>query len=210
MNGYTSLPVVFYRRYRAGSLYGLFALLAALSPATGSAEPARYEIDPEHVSVGFSVHHLGYANVVGFFTEVEGSYVFDEDTGMLSDVDVRIATASVFSNHEDRDEHVRSGDFLDSDNFPEMRFSDVSVARIDDRRFALTGQLELLGVTAPLRLEATWNKSGPYPIGRGAWVMGVSASGTLQRSDFGMDYAVDNGWVGDEVEIFVEFEARRE
>lgn len=189
---------------------GLLGMLLVLGPSAGFAEPARYVIDPEHVSVGFSVHHLGYANVVGFFRDVEGSYVFDEQTGDLSNVDIRVDTASVFSNHEDRDEHVRSDDFLDSSRHPQMRFSSVTVERIDERRFALIGELELLGVTNPLRLEATWNKSGPYPIGRGAWVMGVSASGTLQRSDYGMDYAVDNGWVGDEVEIFVEFEARRD
>jgi len=186
------------------------ALTLIALPASGLAEPAKYVIDPEHVTVGFRVHHLGFANVVGFFRDVEGSYVFDEATGALSDVDIRVATQSVFSNHDERDEHVRGRDFLDSRRFPDMHFGAVSVEQLDERRFAVTGQLELLGVTKPLRLEATWNKSGPYPIGRGIYAMGVSASGSVRRSDYGMNYAVDNGWVGDEVEIFVEFEARRE
>lgn len=188
----------------------LIALIVAALPVAGSAEPARYVIDPEHVTVGFKVHHLGFADVVGFFRDVEGSYVFDEETGEIGDVEIRVATDSAFSNHEERDEHVRGRDFLDSRRYPEMRFSEVSVERLDERRFAIMGELELLGVVNPLRLDATWNKSGPYPIGRGVYVMGVSASGSLRRSDYGMDYAVDNGWVGDEVEIFVEFEARRE
>jgi polyisoprenoid-binding protein YceI len=186
------------------------ALTLIALPVSGLAQPARYVIDPEHVTVGFRVHHLGFANVVGFFRDVEGSYVFDEETGALSDVDIRVATQSVYSNHDERDEHVRGRDFLDSRRFPDMHFSAVSVERLDERKFAVTGQLELLGVTKPLRLEAIWNKSGPYPIGRGIYAMGVSASGALRRSEFGMSYAVDNGWVGDEVEIFVEFEARRE
>lgn len=186
------------------------ALIIAVLPVAGRAEPARYVIDPEHVTVGFKVHHLGFADVVGFFRDVEGSYVFDEETGEISDVEIRVATDSAFSNHEERDEHVRGRDFLDSGRHPEMRFSDVAVERLDERRFAITGELELLGIVNPLQLDATWNKSGPYPIGRGVYVMGVSASGSLRRSDYGMDYAVDNGWVGDEVEIFVEFEARRE
>jgi polyisoprenoid-binding protein YceI len=185
------------------------ALLLAVVPAAGSAEPATYVIDPEHVTVGFRVEHLGFASVVGFFRDVEGSYVFDEETGALTDIDVRIRTASVFSNHADRDEHVRSRNFLNSNQYSEMRFSMVSVERIDDRRFEIVGALELLGIRNPLRLAATWNKSGPYPIGRGIYAMGVSAAAMLSRSDYGMDYAVDNGWVGDQVEIFVEFEARR-
>jgi polyisoprenoid-binding protein YceI len=60
-----------------------------------------------------------------------------------------------------------------------------------------------------LTLSATWNKSETYPIGGAAYVMGVSARGSLRRSAFGMNYAVENGWVGDDVEIIVEFEARR-
>ena len=186
------------------------ALALATIPAAGFAEPATYVIDPEHVTVGFKVDHLGFARVVGYFGAIEGSYVFDEVSGALSDVEVTVATDSVFSNHEERDDHVRSRDFLDSKRHPEMRFSMTSVDRIDARKFVITGELELLGIARPLRLEATWNKSGPYPIGRGVYAMGVSASGELRRSDFGMDYGVDNGWVGDAVEIFLEFEARRE
>jgi polyisoprenoid-binding protein YceI len=190
---------------------GTLRILAlGILPGLGFAEPATYVIDPEHVAVGFRVDHLGFANVVGFFEEIEGSYVFDEATGEISDADVRISTASVYSNHDDRDDHVRSRDFLDSRNYPQMRFTLVSVERIDERRFEINGELELLGVGNPLQLLATWNKSGPYPIGRGIYAMGVSATATLQRSDYGMNYGVDNGWVGDEVEIFIEFEARRQ
>ena len=175
-----------------------------------SAEPARYVIDPEHFVVGFRVDHLGFANVVGFFTEVEGSYTFDEATGELSDAEVHVNTASVFSNDDARDGHLRGRDFLDADRFETMSFRLISVGRTSERQFELQGELELLGVKKPLQLNATWNKSGDYPIGRGVYAMGVTASGTLLRSDFGMTYAVDNGWVGDEVEFFIEFEARRE
>jgi len=188
----------------------LIGLAIAVLPISGFAEPAVYTIDPAHVAVGFRVDHLGFANVVGFFREIEGSYVFDEQTGEISDVDVRVTAASVFSNDEARDDHVRGRDFLDARRYPELRFSVMSVERIDERRFALDGELELLGVRRPLRLTATWNKSGPYPIGRGVYAMGVSATGMLRRSEYGMDYAIDNGFVGDEVEIFVEFEARRQ
>jgi len=190
-----------------GLIVGLSA--AGLVPGSAVAEPARYEIDPAHTVVAFLVEHIGFARVLGSFADVEGSYTFDEATGALSDVLVTVVTGSVVSHDEDRDEHVKSGDFLDTRAHPEMTFRATGARRVGDREFELTGELTLLGVTRPLTLEATWNKSGDYPIGRNAYAMGVSARGVLQRADFGMDYAVANGWVGDEVEVIIEFEAQR-
>jgi polyisoprenoid-binding protein YceI len=186
------------------------AIVAALASDSIMAESARYEIDPEHAVVAFMVEHIGFARVLGSFIEVEGSYVFDEAAGALSDVRVAVHTASVSSHHKERDEHLRSDDFLDVAAYPEMTFAADSARRISDREFEISGELSLLGVTRPLTLRATWNKSGDYPIGRNAYAMGVSARGVLQRGDFGMDYAIDNGWVGDEVEIIIELEARRQ
>jgi polyisoprenoid-binding protein YceI len=184
--------------------------VAIFAGGAASAEPARYEIDPEHLVLAFMAEHIGFARVLGSFTEAEGSYVFDEETGDLSEVQVSVRTASIASHHGERDEHLRSDDFLDVDEYPVMSFTADSARRIDDREFEIAGQLTLLGVKRPLTLTAHWNKSGEYPIGRNAYAMGVSARGTLDRADFGMDYAIDNGWVGNEVEILIEFEARRQ
>lgn len=186
------------------------SVMLMLSVASVQAEPAEYRIDPEHVTVAFLVGHAGYANVLGQFLEVEGSYVFDEETGALSDIEVVVNTDSVFSNHDDRDDHLRSGDFLNSRRNPEMTFTADVGTRTSPRTFEITGQLELLGVARPLTLQANWNKSADYPFGRSAWVMGVSARGTLMRSEFGMSYALEGDLVGDEVEIIIEFEARRQ
>jgi polyisoprenoid-binding protein YceI len=188
----------------------LIAVVLASASRPAIAESRRYDIDPEHVVVAFMVEHIGFARVLGSFLEVNGSYVFDEDTGTLSDVQVSVRTASVDSHHEERDEHLRSDDFLDARAYPEMTFTAASARPIGERQFEVSGSLSLLGVSRPLTLMATWNKSGDYPIGRNAYAMGVSARGVLQRADFGMDYAVDNGWVGNEVEILIEFEAQRQ
>ena len=187
-----------------------YVLTLAVLSLQAWAEPATYVIDPAHVTVGFRVSHIGFANVVGFFTEIEGSFVFDEATGALSDVEARVSADSVFSNDDARDNHVRGRDFLNARRYPEMRFSIVTVERVAERQFEINGELELLGIKNPLTLSATLNKVGDYPIGRGAYAVGVSATGTLRRSDYGMDYAVDNGWVGDDVEIFIELEALRQ
>lgn len=196
--------------HRRSTSTPLAALVLALATGPAIAEPALYEIDPEHAVVAFMVEHIGFARVLGSFGEVAGSFVFDEAAGTVSDVRVTVETASVNSQHEDRDEHLRSDDFLDADAYPEMTFSAAAARRVGEREFEVTGDLTLLGITHPLTLAVTWNKSGDYPIGRNAYAVGVSARGMLERADFGMDYAIDNGWVGNEVEIIIEFEAQRQ
>lgn len=192
-----------------GSAYVWVSVAAVAAAAAARAEPERYELDPEHLAIGFKVHHLGYADVLGFFEQAEGSFTFDEAAAELSDVRVTVSTDSVYTSHEARDEHLVSDDFLDSRAHPTMTFTATGARRTGERSFEIDGELELLGQRRPLTLSATLNKSAAYPIGNRAYVIGVSATGTVKRSEFGMNYAVDNGWVGDDVEILIEFEARR-
>lgn len=186
------------------------ALLAA-TPA--QAQAARYEIDPDHLTVAFLVDHIGYAKVLGMFRSARGSYRFDEATATLSDVRIEVESASVFSNQRKRDDHLKGPDFLNSGEFPRMVFTAAGAKRTGERTFDITGQLELLGKKQPLTLQATWNKSAESPlggVGGKPYVMGVSARGSFKRSAYGMNYAVSNGWVGDEVPLIIEFEAVRQ
>ena len=189
----------------------LCAHLLAAAPA--HAQAARYELDPDHITVAFLVDHIGYAKVLGMFRSARGSYRFDEATATLSDVRIEVETASVFSNQRKRDDHLKGPDFLNSGEFPRMVFTAASAKRTGDRTFEVAGQLELLGKSQPLTLQATWNKSAESPMGgplRKPYVMGVSARGSFKRSAYGMNYAVANGWVGDEVPLIIEFEAVRQ
>lgn len=188
----------------------LWLALAASWPA--QAQPARYELDPDHLAIGFLVDHVGYAKVLGMFRAARGSYRFDEATGSLTDVRVEVDTASVYTNHRRRDDHLKGTDFLNSAEYPRMVFTASQARRVDERRFEIAGQLELLGRSQPLTLQATWNKSAVSPVGGASkpYVMGVSARGSFRRSAYGMNYAVANGWVGDEVELIIEFEAIRQ
>jgi polyisoprenoid-binding protein YceI len=191
----------------------LFAVVVLSGPA--QANPAKYEIDPEHFSVGFLVSHAGYSKVLGMFRKAAGTYVFDEATGALSNVKIVIDTASVFTNHQKRDDHLKSADFLNASEFPKMTFTADRARRTGDRTFVLEGRLELLGRANPVTLDATLNKIGEYPFstsffGGKPYVMGVSARGSFKRSAFGITYGLDNSWVGDDVELIIEFEARRE
>jgi polyisoprenoid-binding protein YceI len=173
------------------------------------AAPARYELDTEHLTIAFLGEHIGYAKTLGSFRKASGSYVFDDSIQALSELRVVVETASVDTGHERRDRHLRSADFLASAEFPRMTFTAASGRAVGNGRYVIDGQLELRGVTRPLTLEATVNKIAPYPIGDKDIVMGVSARGSLKRSDFGMTYAVENALVGDVVELLLEFEARR-
>jgi polyisoprenoid-binding protein YceI len=178
--------------------------------AAAHAQPARYQIDPEHFSVGFLVDHLGYAKVLGMFRESTGSYAFDEKTGALSDVRLVIDARSVDTRHRKRDQHLRSPDFLNAEEFRDIVFTGATAKRTGERTFVVEGQLQMIGKAQPLTLNVTWNKSGKYELpGTEAYVMGVSARGSFKRSGFGMNYGVANGWVGDTVDLIVEFEAKR-
>ena len=191
------------------------AILLTLPASRASAEPAKYVIDPDHFTVALKVRHIGYYDMIGLFTEAAGSFVFDEANPTVRDIAVTVKTGSFFSGHKKRDDHIRSPDFLNAQEFPEMTFVGKSAERTGPRSGRIQGALTLRGVTRPLALDVTWNKSGEYPMGGGLfggkpYVVGINASGRLKRSDFGMTYAVDNGFVGDQVELILGFEARRQ
>ncbi|MCA1298379.1 YceI family protein [Stappia indica] len=188
---------------------GAGALLLCLVLAPASAEPRTFVIDPAHFSIVFNAEHIGYERLWGMFLKGEGRFVFDEDTRALSDLRVTIDTTSVFSNHTQRDQHLRSADFLDAKQFPLMTFVMTDATPVTDRTGTVTGDLTLRGVTRPVTLDVTLNKIGPYPFG-GTYVAGISAKTRLKRSDFGMVYAVENQLVGDMVEIHLDLEAIRQ
>ncbi len=176
---------------------------------TAAAAPEHYRIDPAHAAIAFMVDHIGYAAVLGMFRDVEGSFTFDPESLRLSELSVTIDAASVFTNHDRRDDHLRGGDFLDTGAHPLITFVGTSSEPLDDRTGRVTGDLTVRGVSVPVTLDVEWNKSGAYPFGDN-YVIGVSARATVQRSQFGMTYAVENGWVGDEVEVIIEIEAIRQ
>ena len=188
--------------------------VAAAGAGTASAEPRTYTIDPDHFAIGFQIDHLGYADVIGMFLKGSGSFVYDEATRTLTSGRVVVAADSVFSNHKARDRHVRDSDFLDADSHPEIVFEATGFetvtendGRLDGR---LNGKLTLLGQTHPVTLEVSLNKAAIYPFGHRKHTLGISARTTLQRSQWGMSYGVNNGMVGDEVLLSFEFEAMRD
>ncbi|WP_017925932.1 YceI family protein [Thioalkalivibrio sp. HL-Eb18] len=193
----------------------LAVLLALALPVSALAQADRWEIDPEHFAVGFLVDHAGFAKVLGMFLEAEGEFTFDPQTRELREGYFVVQTDSVFTNHEERDDHLRSDDFLNVAEYPEMRFTATQYEPTGDDTGRLTGDLELLGETRPVTLDVTINKVGRYPFPLGGmfgrpYVLGASMRGSFDRSDFGMTYGLTRDIVGDEVELIIEFEAQRQ
>ncbi len=191
---------------------GFAGFVCAIFIGTGTAfaEPREFRLDPEHLTVAFLVDHIGFAKTLGVFREATGKIVFDEKKPALESIDVSVKTGSVDTAHKARDKHIRSGDFLDADDHPTMRFVLTGAQKKGDRTGTITGNLTLRGQTHPVTLDVTWNKSGEYPFGDKRYTVGISARGMIKRSQWGMTYAVDNGLIGDEVEIIIEAELIRE
>jgi polyisoprenoid-binding protein YceI len=186
-------------------------ILLILLPLTVWASEEEYIIDKSHFSIGFLVEHVGYARTLGMFRDIDGSYIHDVKNKKINNINIVINTDSVFTNDEKRDEHLKSPDFLHVDKYPEMVFKATDI-KINNDETIINGNLTLLGITKPLVLTGKINKIGKYPFGGiiKPYVMGISAKGTIKRSDHAMMYAIKDNLVGDEIELIIEFEARRQ
>lgn len=192
---------------RAVTLSAVLAAPLALTAPGASAAPARFEIDPTHFSVVFSADHIGFGATWGMFLNGAGGFTYDEATQSLTDLSVTIDAASVFSNDERRDGHLRSKDFLDASAHPDVTFVMTSAEPTGATTGRVTGDLTLRGVTKPVVLEVVLNRIADYPFGHRKRTIGVTATTVIKRSEFGMTYAVEGGLVGDAVPITIELEA---
>jgi polyisoprenoid-binding protein YceI len=201
-------------RIRLIAALSIAVLMLAAAPRA-HAQPAPFTVDPEHFSAGFLVMHIGYAKVLGMFREGTGSFTFDEQRGEVSNIRITLKSASVFSGHQARDEHLRSPDFLNAREFPDIVFVGRQAQRTGERTGRITGDLTVLGRARTVTFDITLNKAAAYPFATGGlfsrpnYVVGISARGAFKRSEFGMTYGVADGLVGDEVEVIIELEGIR-
>ncbi|MGY2238661.1 YceI family protein [Pseudomonas gingeri] len=165
--------------------------LAALAIGTalvsaGQAMAADYVIDKEgqHAFVDWKISHLGYSFVHGTFKDWSGKFSFDAKTPEASKIEVELKTASVFSNHAERDKHISSKDFLDVAKYPEAKFVSTAVKSTGEKTADVTGDLTLHGVTKPVTFKATFNGEGKDPWG--GYRAGFNGTTTLNLNDFGI------------------------
>ncbi|MEX2468985.1 MAG: YceI family protein [Pseudohongiellaceae bacterium] len=192
----------------------ILSLLTSLLLATSvtQAQPADWEIDPEHFSIAFGAGHIGFQQQLGMFLEASGSFRYDPATRELISGRVEVKADSIFTDHDDRDDHLRGRDFLNARRHPVIAFEATkwTPSGEDERRGTLTGNLTMLEETHPVELDVTINKQDRYPFGHRSETLGISANTTILRSRWGMDYGVADNLVGDEVSLRFEFEALRQ
>jgi polyisoprenoid-binding protein YceI len=167
----------------------------------------KFEIDPSHSNIGFTVRHMLIAKVSGGFTDFSGTILYDEKDITKSSVNVTIKTASINTQNERRDNHLRSDDFFNSATDSVITFVSKSVKKSKDGYIAV-GDLTIRGVTK--EIELPFNILGTVKDPRGTR-MGIEASMTLNRFDYGVkwDRKLDNGGlvVSNEVQVNLAVEA---
>lgn len=165
-----------------------------------------YSIDSDHTWVGFSIGHAGWANAHGQFRKVSGDIVFDQDNFSKSKVSVVIDATSVDTNHEKRDQHVTSGDFLNTSEFSKIVFESNKIEKTGDKTFLVHGKMTLAGVSRDLVLDAQWNSESPLPWDPKTIKTGFSATTTINGADFGMSKLLAYG-IGPDIHVQIDVEA---
>lgn len=174
------------------------------NPTTQAATTTRWNIDPSHTSVTFSVRHMMITNVRGEFQKVSGTVVYDPANVEATRIEANLEAASINTRDPQRDTHLKSPDFLDVEKFPTIGFVSKSVKRTGKDQLEVTGDLTIRGVTREVEL-AVEGPSAPHKDPFGNVRIGATATTKIQRSDFGMVWnaALEAGGVlvGDQVSI---------
>jgi polyisoprenoid-binding protein YceI len=187
--------------------------LALLSFSTAAtAAPLTFDIDKPHSQVGFSIRHF-FSKVPGQFKDFSGTIVMDEKNPAASSVEVAIQAASIFTDNEKRDAHLRSPDFFATDSFPMLTFKSTRVAPAGKDKYKVAGDLTMHGVTKPVVLDVEFLGMGQ--VGIGGQTMGTKAgydaTATLNRKDFGINWnkTLDQGglMIGEDVAVSLHIEA---
>ncbi|BBP44013.1 YceI family protein [Thiosulfativibrio zosterae] len=147
------------------------------------AAPVNYDIDTGgmHASINFKIQHLGYSWLTGRFEKFSGQYVYDAEDIKQSQIQVKIDTNSVNSNHAERDKHLRSADFLNVKKYPEAMFESTSISGSNEN-MTVKGQFTLNGVTKPLVIKAHKVGEGKDPWG--GYRSGFEGATELKLADF--------------------------
>ncbi len=192
----------------------VLALAVACAPFTVYAAPVSYTMDPYHTYVNFEADHLdGLTRMRGRFDRNAGKFVIDP-VAKTASVALTVQTASISTGDNEkagrprsRDEHLRSPDFFNVQEFPTLEFRSTRVLFSGDNPTTIEGNITLLGVTRPLSFKVDRWKCIVHPFNKRE-ICGGNFSGSIKRSDFGMKFGIPS--VGDEVVLWVEAEGYKD
>ena len=153
--------------------------------STATALPTgTWNVDPSHSHITFSVRHIGISKVRGAFGDFDGKLDIAEDGTLTASGTVKVD--SIDTSDENRDGHLKSADFFDVENYPDITFQSTGFEAIDEDTYEITGDLTLHGVTKPITLKAELGGAETDPFGNAR--IGLDVSGELSRSDYGMKF----------------------
>ena len=173
----------------------------ALTDLTGT-----WTLDPAHTRIGFVARHAMVTKVRGSFNEFEGTAVLDGANPASSHAEVTIKAASIDTRNAQRDEHLRSNDFLAMDEHPEITFTSTGARQADDTTFELTGDLTIRGITKSVTIPFTFEGAAKDPFGN--LRAGFEGSVAINRKDWGVTWnaALEGGGVLVSDRVTLEFE----
>ena len=178
---------------------------------TATATTTKWAIDPSHSEIQFKVKHLMISTVTGAFKEFGAEAELEGDDLSNANVSFWASTASVDTNSADRDTHLRSGDFFDSEKFPKLSFKSTAINGSGDS-WKVTGDLTIKDVTKPVTLDVEWSGQAKDPWGNTK--AGLNLSGKIDRKTFGLTWnaALETGGVlvSDEVRIVAEVQLAKQ
>ena len=179
-----------------------------MSATTTIVPTGTYTVDPSHSRVEFAVKHLGIATVRGSFEAFEGTLELGEDLSQAKAYGT-VQVATVDTKEPKRDEHLRSADFFDVEQFEQITFESTEIRATDEDEFEIDGNLTLHGVTRPITLKAEVQGTETDPWGNER--VGLEVSGSLSRGDYGMTFnqALGSGnvLVSDKVKLRLDISA---
>jgi len=178
----------------------------AITPTT--VPTGTWTVDPAHSKVGFAVKHMGIATVRGEFGEFEGTLEVGDDLSAAKAYGI-VKAVSVDTSEPQRDDHLRSPDFFDAEQYPELSFESTRIEELDDEEFRITGKLTIHGITNEVVLHAEYQGTDVDPWGNER--VGLEVTGQLSRGDYGMKFnqALGSGnmLVGDKVKLELDISA---
>ncbi len=179
----------------------LTACLLSLSPLLPASD---YLIDTKgsHAFIQFRIPHLGYSWLLGRFNSFEGTFSYDDQEPSAARIDLLIQTASIDSNHAERDKHLRGEDFLDAKQFPEALFKGTEYTESADKSAILKGNLTLRGVTRPISIEVVQIGAGMDPWG--GYRRGFEGTTRLRLKDYGIDFDLGPAAEVVQLDLYVE------
>jgi polyisoprenoid-binding protein YceI len=175
-------------------------ILLSVLLISGAVAAQNWSLDKAHSKLGFGVTHLLVSDVEGNYNSFDAKITSAKDDFSDAVIELTADVNTINTNNEGRDKHLKSPDFFDADKFNTIVFKSKTFTKVEGKKYKVTGDLTLHGVTKTVTLDVTFNGTAVHPYNKKT-IAGFKVSGTIKRSDFGVGNATPTAVVSDEVVI---------